>query len=194
MIWGAMGHSGVDQLAFFLPQAKPSLGWAACPSRLRERGWASLFAPLLTGSPLRLAGDAGPFALFLLADFVVRGALAWSEGEASEAAWRASPRCRWSGISPCYARDEALGAMFVARVALARRDRNAFAGFVLGLWARRDEAALRLLALPFVLGSARGAARGRRCPGRARLRRLLAWARPCGSRSRHRGAATWRRP
>lgn len=179
LIWGAMGHSGVDQLAFFLPQAKHALA-GGVPYRDFASAYGPLFAPLL-GITVRLAGDAGPFALFLLADFAAWRALAWSEGEGSEAAWgwAALPMVWYFTVR--YAQDEALGAMFVALAwALARRDRNALAGFTLGLGLVVTKPLFALLALPFVLGSRRRVAllAGAALPTALVYGVLLAWGAP----------------
>lgn len=179
LIWGAMGHSGVDQLAFFLPQAKHALA-GGVPYRDFATAYGPLFAPLL-GLVVSVAGDAGPFVLFLLADFVAWRALAWSEGEGSEAAWAwaALPMVWYFTVR--YAQDEALGAMFVAIAwALERRDRTALAGFVLGLGLVVTKPLFALLALPFLLGSKKRVAllAGAAIPVVLVYGVLLAWGAP----------------
>ncbi len=179
LLWGVLGHSGVDQLAFFLPQAKHALA-GGVPYRDFASAYGPLFAPLL-GLAVRVAADAGPFVLFLLADFVTWRALAWSEGEAGEAAWgwAALPMVWYFTVR--YAQDEALGAMFVALAwALARRDRALLSGLVLGLGLVVTKPLFALLALPFVLGSRRRVAllAGAALPTALVYGVLLAWGAP----------------
>jgi hypothetical protein len=156
IVWGALGHSGIDQLAFFLPQARHALA-GELPYRDFPSAYGPLFAPLL-GLAVRVAGDSGPFLLFLLADFVAWRALAAAEGEESETAWgyAALPIVWYFTVR--YAQDEALGAAFVALAYLAsKRDRAALAGLALGIGLVVTKPLFALLALPFVLGERRRA-------------------------------------
>ncbi|MCC6650481.1 MAG: hypothetical protein IT348_04965 [Candidatus Eisenbacteria bacterium] len=154
IVWGALGHQGVDQLAFFLPQARHAMA-GEVPYRDFASAYGPLFAPLLALA-VRVAGDAGPFVLFLLADFVAWRALAAAEGEESEAAWAYAALPLVWYFTVRYAQDESLGAMFVALAHLAlRRDRAALAGLALGVGLVFTKPLFALLALPFVLADRR---------------------------------------
>ncbi len=165
LVWGVLGHRGVDENAFFLPQARHAMA-GEIPYRDFASAYGPLFAPLL-GLALRFFGETGPFALFLAADFVAWRALAAAEGEASECAWAyASMPVVWY-LAVRYAQDEPLGAAFVALAWWAhRRDRPAWAGLALGVGLVVTKPLFALLALPFLLGS------------RARARLALAAAAP----------------
>lgn len=131
LVWGLLGHSGIDQDAFFLPQARSALE-GGLPYRDFASAYAPLFAPLLAVA-LRLAGEAGPFVLFLLADLVAWRALAAAEGEASEAAWAyvATPLTWYFTVR--YGQDEALAAAALALAWWAlRRGRGGLAGLAIG--------------------------------------------------------------
>lgn len=152
LLWGALGHSGVDQLAFFLPQAKAALA-GGLPYRDFASAYGPLFAPLL-GVAVRALGDAGPFVLFLLADFVTWRALVAADEEEGEApwAWAALPMIWYFTVR--YAQDEALGAMFVALAWGALRNRRpAFAGLALGLGVVATKPLFALLVVPFALAA-----------------------------------------
>ncbi|MFN8587759.1 MAG: hypothetical protein U0704_08130 [Candidatus Eisenbacteria bacterium] len=154
LLWGVLGHSGVDQLAFFLPQAKQALA-GGLPYRDFASAYGPLFAPLL-GVAVRAVGDAGPFVMFVLADFVTWRALVAADEEEGEAAWAwaALPMIWYFTVR--YAQDEALGAMFVALAwACLRLRRPGFAGLALGLGLLATKPLFALLALPFVLATPR---------------------------------------
>lgn len=162
LVWGGLGHQGIDQLAFYLPQARHVLA-GDLPYRDFPSAYGPLFAPLLAVA-VRLAGEAGPFVLFLLADFVAWRALAAAEGEDGEAAWLYSALPIVWYFTVRYAQDEALGAACVALAWLAlKRDRAALGGLALGFGLLVTKPLFALLALPFLLGSPRRGA-------------LLAWA------------------
>lgn len=152
LLWGALGHSGIDQLAFFLPQAKQALA-GGLPYRDFASAYGPLFAPLL-GVAVRVLGDAGPFVLFVLADFITWRALVVGDEEEGEApwAWAALPMVWYFTVR--YAQDEALGAMFVALAWGALRCRRpAFAGLALGLGLVATKPLFALLVLPFAFAS-----------------------------------------
>ncbi len=154
VVWGVLGHQGVDQLAVFLPQARHALA-GELPYRDFPSAYGPLFAPLL-GVTLCIARGVGPLLLFLLADFVAWRALAAAEGEDSESAWSyvALPIVWYFTVR--YAQDEALGAAFVALALLAlKRDRAAYAGLLLGTGMVVTKPLFALLVLPFVLGERR---------------------------------------
>lgn len=153
LVWGVLGHAGVDQEAFFLPQARAALegGW---PYRDFDSAYAPWFAPLLALT-LRMAGDVGPFALFVLADLVAWRAIAAAEGEGSEAAWGyvATPLTWYFTIR--YGQDEALAAAALALAWWAlRRGRGGLAGLALGLGFVVTKPLFALPALALVLGAA----------------------------------------
>jgi len=153
LVWGVLGHAGVDQEAFFLPQARAALagGW---PYRDFASAYAPLFAPLLSLA-VRVAGDVGPFVLFLLADLVAWRALVAAEGEGSEAAWGyvATPLTWYFTVR--YGQDEALAAAALALAWWAlRRGRGGVAGLVLGLGLAATKPLFALPALALVLGAA----------------------------------------
>lgn len=152
VVWGLLGHEGVDQLAFFLPQARHVLA-GQLPYRDFPSAYGPLFAPLLAVAVAAL-GDSGPFVLFLLADFVAWRALAAAEGEGSDAAWMwAALPALWY-LTVRYAQDEALAAAFVALAWLAfRRERPARVGIALGLGLLVTKPLFLLPALPLVLGA-----------------------------------------
>lgn len=155
LVWGLLGHAGVDQLAFFLPQARAALD-GGLPYRDFVSAYGPLFAPLL-GVAVYVAGTVGPLALFVLADFGAWRALAAAEGEDGEAAWgwAALPMVWYFTVR--YAQDEALAALFLALAwAALRRGRPAAAGLLIGLGFVLTKPLFALPALPFVLGTARG--------------------------------------
>lgn len=157
LIWGALGHQGIDQLAFFLPQAQAALE-GGVPYRDFRSAYAPLFAPLLALT-VWILGTTGPLVLFLLADLGAWRALVAAEGEASEAAWMwcASPMVWYFTVR--YAQDESLTALFVCLAWWTmRRERATLAGFVLGMGLVVTKPLFLLLALPFVLAA--GARRG----------------------------------
>lgn len=152
IIWGALGHVGIDQLAFFLPQARAALA-GGLPYRDFSTAYGPLFAPLL-GMSVQLLGMSGPLVLFLLADLGTWRALVAAEGEASEAAWAwcALPLVWYFTVR--YAQDESLTALFIALAWWAlRRERGTLAGVALGVGLIVTKPLFLLLALPFVLAS-----------------------------------------
>ncbi|MEO5987867.1 MAG: hypothetical protein ABIU54_06800 [Candidatus Eisenbacteria bacterium] len=157
VIWGLLGHQGVDQLTFFLPQARAALE-GGVPYRDFHSAYAPLFAPLL-GLTVRGLGMIGPLVLFLLADLGAWRALAAAEGEDSEAAWAwcALPMVWYFTVR--YAQDESLAACCVCFAWWAmRRERAMLAGLALGIGLLITKPLFLLLALPFVLAA--GARRG----------------------------------
>lgn len=165
LVWGVLGHSGIDQLTFFLPQAKHALA-GQLVYRDFPSAYGPLFAPLL-GVMVATLGNAGPFVLFLFADFVAWRALAAADGEASEVAWGyvALPLVWYLAVR--YAQDEPLCAAFIALAYLAlRRERPLAAGLALGLGLLVTKPLFALPALPFLLA------------GKGRLRLALAAAVP----------------
>jgi len=154
VVWGVLGHEGVDQRAFFLPQAQHLLA-GQLPYRDFPSAYGPLFAPLLAVAVAGL-GASGPFVLFLLADFVAWRALAAAEGERSDVAWMwAALPAIWY-LTVRYAQDEALAAAFVALAWLAfRRDRPAWVGLTLGLGMLVTKPLFPLPALPLILGANR---------------------------------------
>lgn len=156
VLWGGLGHRGIDQLAFFLPQAQAALA-GGIPYRDFPSAYGPLFAPLL-GLMVALIGTSGPFLLFLLADLGAWRALVAAEGEESEAAWAwcALPMVWYFTVR--YAQDESLAAAFVCLAWWAlRRERAALAGGILGVGLLVTKPLFLVLVLPFLLG-----ARGRR--------------------------------
>ncbi len=152
IIWGALGHQGIDQMAFFLPQARAALE-GGVPYRDFQSAYGPLFAPLLGLSVWGL-GAMGPLALFLLADLATWRLLVAAEGEGSDAAWFwcASPMVWYFTVR--YAQDESLTALFVALAWCAlRRDRAGLAGFALGVGLLVTKPLFLLLAFPFVLAA-----------------------------------------
>lgn len=152
LVWGALGHSGIDQLAFFLPQARAALH-GGVPYRDFASAYAPLFAPLL-GATVAVLGAIGPFVLFVLADLATWRALVAAEGEAGEAAWgwAALPMIWYFTIR--YGQDESLAAMFVALAWWAlRRRRAALAGLALGVGFVATKPLFALPALAFVLAA-----------------------------------------
>jgi len=157
VIWGALGHQGIDQLTFFLPQARAALE-GGVPYRDFQTAYGPLFAPLL-GVTVQLLGMSGPLVLFLLADLAAWRVLVAAEGEASEAAWAwcALPMVWYFTVR--YAQDESLTALFVCLAWWAmKRDRALLAGVALGVGLVVTKPLFLLLALPFVLAA--GARRG----------------------------------
>lgn len=157
LIWGALGHSGIDQLAFFLPQARAALE-GGVPYRDFHSAYAPLFAPLL-GLSVWALGTIGPLVLFLLADLGAWRALVAAEGDDSEAAWGwcASPMVWYFTVR--YAQDESLTALCLCLAWWAmRRQRATLAGVALGVGLVITKPLFLLLALPFVLAA--GARRG----------------------------------
>jgi hypothetical protein len=156
LLWRVLGHAGIDQTAFFLPQARHALA-GGVPYRDFRSAYAPLFAPLL-GVALAALGEAGPFILFVAADFVAWRALAAAEGETSEAAWAyvALPPVWYFAVR--YAQDEPLCAAWVGFAYLAtRRGRHALAGLALGLGVVTTKPLFLLPALAFLLASPRRA-------------------------------------
>lgn len=154
LLWGVLGHAGIDQLTFFLPQARAAIA-GGVPYRDFASAYGPLFAPLL-GVCVVLLGNVGPFLLFLVADLGAWRALAAAEGEESEAAWAyvAMPLVWYLTVR--YAQDEALGALFVALAWWAvRRDRLALAGLTLGTGLIVTKPLFALLVLPFALALGR---------------------------------------
>lgn len=154
LVWGVLGHHGIDQLTFFLPQARHALE-GGLPYRDFPSAYAPLFAPLL-GLCVRVLGELGPFVLFLAADFGAWRALAAAEGEGSEAVWAyvALPPVWYFTVR--YAQDEALAALFVSLAWLAvRRGRPAFGGLALATGLLVTKPLFALVALPFVLAPGR---------------------------------------
>lgn len=132
LLWGVLGHAGTDQLGFFLPQAKQALA-GALPYRDFPSAYAPLFAPLLALA-VRLGGDVGPFALFLLADGIAWLVLARARGLSDGAVWMFAAWPPIWYLAVRYAQDEPLGAMFLALAwAASRRDRWGWTGALLGL-------------------------------------------------------------
>ncbi len=164
LVWGVFGHSGIDQNAFFLPQARHALA-GELPYRDFASAYAPLFAPLLALA-LRLVGEAGPFMLFLLADLIAWRAISAAEGETSEASWAyvATPLTWYFTVR--YGQDEALAAAFLALAWWAlRRGRGGVAGLVLGAGLVFTKPLFALPALVLVIAAA----------PRARIA-LIAWA------------------
>lgn len=164
LLWGAFGHAGVDQQAFFLPQARHALA-GEWPYRDFDSAYAPLFAPLLSVA-LRIAGDVGPLMLFLLADLVAWRSLVAAEGESSEPAWAyvATPLTWYFTVR--YGQDEALAAAALALAWWAlRRGRGGLAGLALGVGFVVTKPLFALPALALLLGAA----------PRARVA-MLAWA------------------
>lgn len=156
LLWGLLGHAGIDQLTFFLPQARAAIA-GGVPYRDFTSAYGPLFAPLL-GVFVAILGDAGPFVLFLLADLGAWRALVAAEGETSEAAWAyvAMPMVWYLTVR--YAQDEALGALFVAVAWWAiRRGRFTLAGLTLGTGFIVTKPLFALLVLPFVFAPGRRA-------------------------------------
>ena len=154
LVWGLLGHAGIDQLTFFLPQARHAMA-GALPYRDFASAYAPLFAPLL-GLALRLAGDVGPFVLFLLADGVAWLALRAAFGPDSRAAWT------WAAWPPIwyltvrYAQDEPLAAACVALALLAaRREHWLTCGAVLGAGLVITKPLFVLPAAAFLFGAPR---------------------------------------
>jgi len=154
LLFDKLGHAGIDQLVFFLPQARHALA-GGVPYRDYVTAYGPLFAPLL-GVMVAALGSAGPLVLFLAADLVAWRSLAAAEGEASEAAWAyvAMPAVWYLAVR--YGQDEPLGAAFLALAWLAvKRDRAALAGLALGLGLLVTKPLFVLPALPFLLGAKR---------------------------------------
>ena len=152
LIWGALGHQGIDQLAFFLPQARAALE-GGMPYRDFSTAYGPWFAPLL-GVCVQLLGMSGPFVLFLLADLGTWRVLVAAEGEASETAWGwcALPMVWYFTVR--YAQDESLTALFLALAWWAlRRERATLAGVALGVGLLVTKPLFLLVALPFALAS-----------------------------------------
>ena len=165
LVWGALGHSGIDQLTFFLPQARHALA-GQLVYRDFPSAYGPLFAPLLAVAVAAL-GNVGPFVLFLCADFIAWRALAAADGEASEAAWGyvALPLVWYLAVR--YAQDEPLCAAFIALAYLAhKRAWPMLAGLALGVGLLVTKPLFALPALPFLLA------------GRGRARLVLAAAAP----------------
>lgn len=153
IVWGMLGHSGVDQDAFFLPQARAALA-GGLPYRDFASAYAPLFAPLLALT-LRVAGESGPFLLFLIADLVAWRTIAAAEGEAGEASWAyvATPLTWYFTVR--YGQDEALAAAFLALAWWAlRRGRGGVAGLLLGAGLVTTKPLFALPALALLLGAA----------------------------------------
>lgn len=154
LLWGALGHAGIDQLVFFLPQARHALA-GQLPYRDFATAYGPLFAPLL-GLAVAALGNVGPLTVFLLGDFVAWRCLAAAEGEASEAAWGWAALPAFWYLAVRYAQDEPLGAAFVALAYwLLKRDRAAWAGLALGVGLLVTKPLFALPALPFLLASRR---------------------------------------
>lgn len=152
LVWGALGHAGIDQLAFFLPQARAALA-GGIPYRDFASAYAPLFAPLL-GLAVAVLGTSGPFVLFVLADFATWRVLAAAEGEEGEApwAWAALPMIWYFTVR--YGQDESLAAVFVALALWATRRRRAgLAGLALGVGFVVTKPLFALPALAFVLAA-----------------------------------------
>jgi hypothetical protein len=154
VVWGLLGHSGIDQLVFFLPQARHALA-GELPYRDFASAYGPLFAPLL-GQCVRVLGESGPFVLFLAADLVAWRALARAEGEDSAAAWGyvATPLTWYFTVR--YGQDEALAAAFLALAWWAlRRERGVLAGVALGVGLCVTKPLFALPALALWLGAGR---------------------------------------
>lgn len=155
LVWGALGHAGIDQLAFFMPQARAAIA-GGLPYRDFASAYAPLFAPLLALATLAL-GPSGPFTLFLAADFVAWRAIAAAEGESSEAAWAYAALPFVWYFTVRYGQDEALAAMMLALAWWAwRRERPAVAGLLLGLGFVVTKPLFALPALAFALAARSG--------------------------------------
>lgn len=164
LVWGLLGHSGIDQDVYFLPQARHVLA-GELPYRDFASAYAPLFAPLLALA-VAVAGSLGPFALFLVADLVAWRALAAAEGEGSEASWAyvATPLTWYFTVR--YGQDEALAAAALALAWWAlRRGRGALAGLALAAGLTLTKPLFALPALALVIAAA----------PRARAA-MLAWA------------------
>ncbi len=144
VIWGLLGHQGIDQRFFFLPQARHALA-GQLPYRDFPSAYGPLFAPLLALAVAAL-GSSGPFVLFLLADFAAWRTLAAAEGESSEAAWLWAAVPALSYLTVRYAQDEALAAAFL---------HAARAGLLIGLGLLVTKPLFLLPALPLLLAAPR---------------------------------------
>lgn len=155
LVVGLLGHRSVDLVAFFLPQAK-----AAAAGMLPYRDFASAHAPLfpfLLGLALRVAGEAGPLAVFLAGDLIAWRALAARDrvlgaGPLGGAGWAylAFPPVWYLTVR--YAQDEALSAAFAALALLAfERGRHGRAGLALAGGMLLTKPLFGLVVLPFVL-------------------------------------------